>query len=51
MRPAVAAACALALRCLGVLLGTTLLVVIAVAPAVAQQGDINAIYKRYQGIL
>jgi CHAT domain-containing protein/tetratricopeptide (TPR) repeat protein len=47
MRHAVAAACVLALRCLGVLLGTTLLVVIAAAPAVAQQGDINAIYKRF----
>ncbi len=47
MRPAVAAACPLALRCLGVLLGTTLLVIIAVAPAAAQRGDTDAILKRY----
>src|SRR5215471_6686276 len=46
MRPA-APACHVLLRCLGVLLGTTLLMVIALAPAAAQKGDLEAIVKRY----
>jgi tetratricopeptide (TPR) repeat protein len=47
MQLAATAACALILRCLGVLLGATLFVLIAMAPAAAQQGDLNAIVKRY----
>jgi tetratricopeptide (TPR) repeat protein len=47
MRLAAAAAFAVILRCLGVPLGAMLLLSIAVAPAVAQQGDLNAILKRF----
>jgi tetratricopeptide (TPR) repeat protein len=46
MRPAVAAACAGILHCLGVLSGTASFAIIAVAPAAAQRGDLNAILKR-----
>jgi CHAT domain-containing protein/tetratricopeptide (TPR) repeat protein len=44
MRPAVAAAI---LHCLGALSGTASFAVIAMAPAAAQQGDLNAIHRRY----
>jgi hypothetical protein len=47
MRPVVAAACAGMLHCLGILLGTASFIVICMAPAVAQQGDLNAILKRF----
>jgi CHAT domain-containing protein/Tfp pilus assembly protein PilF len=47
MRPVVAAAFGVMLSCLSVLSGTTLFVMIAMAPAAAQQGDLNAIQKRY----
>src|SRR5271166_915342 len=47
MRPVVAAACAGILHCLGVLSGTASFAVIAIAPAAAQQGDLNAIFKRF----
>jgi tetratricopeptide (TPR) repeat protein len=47
MRPAVVAACAGILHCLGVLSGTASVAVIVIAPAVAQQGDLNAIFKRF----
>ena len=46
MRFTTAAACALILRCLSVLSGATLLFTSAVAPAAAQQGDLNTILKR-----
>src|SRR5271166_6450643 len=47
MRFATAAACALILRCLSVLSGATLLFTIAIAPVAAQQGDLNAIFRRF----
>jgi tetratricopeptide (TPR) repeat protein len=47
MPVAATAACALILRCLVILLGATLFVLVAIAPAVAQQGDRNAILKRF----
>src|SRR5208337_2528773 len=47
MRPVVAAARAGILHCLGVLSGTASFAVIAIAPAAAQQDDLNAIYKRF----
>jgi CHAT domain-containing protein/tetratricopeptide (TPR) repeat protein len=48
MRLTTAAACALISRCLGMLLGATLFLVIATAPAAAQQvGDLNAILRRF----
>jgi hypothetical protein len=46
MRLMTGAACALILSCLSVLSGATLLFTSAVAPAAAQQGDLNAILKR-----
>jgi CHAT domain-containing protein/lipopolysaccharide biosynthesis regulator YciM len=49
MRFATAAASALMLRCLGMLVGATLLVLFALAPALAQRGENPAaIEKRYQ---
>jgi len=47
MRFAAVAACAVILRCLGILPGATLFMGIDLAPAAAQQGDLNAIQKRY----
>jgi CHAT domain-containing protein len=47
MRFATAAACALILRCFSALLGATLLFTIAVVPAAAQQGNLDAILKRF----
>ncbi len=46
MRLAAVTARAVILRFLNVLLGATFLVLIAMAPAVGQQGDLNAIQKR-----
>jgi CHAT domain-containing protein/tetratricopeptide (TPR) repeat protein len=46
MRVTTAAALAVILRCVGVLSGTIFLVLIAVMPVAAQQGDLNAILKR-----
>src|SRR5271166_933336 len=50
MRPVVAAACAGILHCLGVLSGTATFAVIAIAPAAAQQGDLNAMLKRFNDL-
>src|ERR1700730_2190222 len=47
MRLAAVAVCAVILRCLGILPGATLFMVIDLAPVAAQQGDLNAIQKRY----
>ena len=47
MRLVRAAACAVMLSCLGILPGSLFFVVIDLAPAAAQQGDLNAIQKRY----
>jgi tetratricopeptide (TPR) repeat protein len=47
MRPVSAAACAGILHCLGVLSGTTSFTVIAIGLATAQQGDFDAILKRF----
>ena len=49
MRLTTAAACALILRCLGMLLGAILVVLSAVEPAAAQQmGDLQATFKRFE---
>jgi tetratricopeptide (TPR) repeat protein len=50
MRLAAAAACAVMLRCLGVVPGSIFLVVNAIAPAVAQQGDLNASLRRFNEV-
>ena len=47
MRVTQAATCDLILRCISALLGATLFALIAMAPAAAQQGDLNAILKRF----
>ena len=47
MRRIVAVACAVMLSRLGVLLGSISIMVIAMAPAAAQQGDLDATFKRY----
>ena len=47
MRLLGAAACAAMLSCLGVLPGSIVISVIAVAPAAAQQGDLDAILRRF----
>ena len=47
MRLVRAAAYAVMLSCLGVLPGSIFIMVIAMAPAAAQQGDLNAINKRF----
>jgi len=47
MRITPAAALAMKLRGLGILMGMILLVTILIAPAMAQQGDLNAIFKRF----
>jgi hypothetical protein len=47
MRLVRAVVCAVMLSCLDVLPGTTLFMIIAMAPAAAQQGNLDAIYKRY----
>jgi hypothetical protein len=46
MHPAGVAALGVLVRCLAALLGATLFVMIATTPAVAQQGDHNAIFRR-----
>ena len=46
-RVTLTATCDLILRCLSALLGATLFVLIAMAPAAAQQGDLNAILKQF----
>ena len=46
MRRTAAIACAVMLSCLGVLPGSIVIVVIAMAPAAAQQTDLNAILRR-----
>jgi CHAT domain-containing protein/tetratricopeptide (TPR) repeat protein len=48
MRTAKATSFAVVLLCLGVLPGATLLLLIAMGPAVAQHVDVAAIYKRWQ---
>jgi tetratricopeptide (TPR) repeat protein len=48
MRVTQAATCDLILRCLSALLGATLFALIAMAPAVAQQGNPDAIFKRFR---
>src|SRR5271167_16384 len=47
MRLVRAVACAVMLSCLGILPGSLFFVVLDLAPATAQQGDLNAIYKRF----
>ena len=47
MRLVRAAVCAVMLSCLGILPGSLFFVVIDLAPAAAQQGDLNAIEKRF----
>jgi hypothetical protein len=47
MRIAKAAVCALTLSCLSALSAATLLFNSAAAPAAAQQGDLNAIFRRF----
>src|SRR5271157_1916283 len=47
MRLVRAVACAVKLSCLGILPGSLFFAVIAMAPAVAQQGDLNAILRRF----
>src|SRR5271167_2379806 len=46
MRLVRTAACAVMMSCLGILPGSLFFAVIAMAPAAAQQGDLNAILKR-----
>jgi CHAT domain-containing protein/tetratricopeptide (TPR) repeat protein len=46
MRLTTAAVFALLVRCLKTLMGTTLLMLVAMAPSAAQQTDLNTIYKR-----
>ncbi len=47
MRLILAAACPLILRCLGGLSGITLFVLVAMTAAAAQEGDLNAILRRF----
>ena len=47
MRLVRAAACTVMLSCLGILPGSLFFVVIDLAPAAAQQGDLNAILRRF----
>jgi CHAT domain-containing protein/tetratricopeptide (TPR) repeat protein len=47
MRPVVAAAFGVMLGCLSVLSGTTFFVMIAMAPAAAQQGDLDTMLRRF----
>ena len=47
MRVTQATTCDLILRCVSALLGATLFALIAMAPAAAQQGDLDAIFKRF----
>src|SRR6516225_5410959 len=50
MRLVSAAACAVMLSCLDVLPGSLFVVVVAMAPAAAQQGDLAAILKRFNAL-
>jgi tetratricopeptide (TPR) repeat protein len=47
MRPVATVVYPLILRCLSILSGATLLLTGAIAPAAAQQGDLNAIFRRF----